>query len=212
MESYSIDKIAEDVRIALDRNRSSDALAEIGDIDTLTIDEIIKSKIVEGVKRVHSTAPIHLLDAYDQSFGDNISWGDKGNGKVALPNDFMRFICFKMNDWVRPVYHCMTTDDVEYEKQSSRFKGIRGTAQNPKCFISVNTEGRVLEFYSSKDATARIEVANYIPYPKIEDKKIMVSAKCYDAVIYTIAALVLLTFGDAERSNVFNELSKSALI
>ena len=34
----------------------------------------------------------------------------------------------------------------------------------------------------------------------------------YDAVIYTIASLVLITFGDMEKSAVLNELVKSSLI
>lgn len=209
MTVYRIENIAKDVRIALDRNGSSDALADIGDVDTLTIDEIIISKIIEGVKHVHSTAPAYLIDGAT-SFADNVNWGDKESGWIPLPNDFMRFVSFKMDDWSRPVYSCSTTDDIEYEKQSSRFKGLRGTSQKPLCFI--RPEGRALEFYSSKSTDAEVEMATYLPYPQIESDSVKICSRCYNAVIYTIAALVLMTFGDAEKSNVFNELAKSSLI
>lgn len=213
MTVYRIENIAKDVRIALDRNGSSDALTDIGDVDTLTIDEIIISKIIEGIKHVHSTAPAYLLDG-GHSFADSIYWKENECGWILLPEDFMRFVSFKMSDWSRTVFNCLSTDDIEYEKQSSRFKGLRGTAQNPKCFISVRPEGRILEFYSCKSNDAKISIANYLPYPEIDPlmKSVEICKRCYDAVIYTIAALVLMTFGDAEKSNVFNELAKSSLI
>lgn len=212
MEPYIIENIAKDVRIALDRNGSSAALADIGDVDTLTIDEIIISKIIEGIKHVHSTAPAYLIDGAISFAGTVINWGDKESGWILLPNDFMRFVSFKMDDWSRPVYSCSTTDDIEYEKQSSRFKGLRGTSQKPLCFIAIRPEGRALEFYSSKSTDAEVEMATYLPYPQIESDSVKICSRCYNAVIYTIAALVLMTFGDAEKSNVFNELAKSSLI
>lgn len=211
MTVYRIENIAKDVRIALDRNGSSAALADIGDVDTLTIDEIIISKIIEGIKHVHSAAPAYLLDGAT-SFAGTVNWEDKECGWILLPNDFMRFVSFKMDDWSRPVYSCSTTDDIEYEKQSSRFKGLRGTSQKPLCFIAIRPGGRALEFYSSKSTNAEVEMATYLPYPQIESDSVKICSRCYDAVIYTIAALVLMTFGDVEKSNVFNELAKSSLI
>lgn len=223
MAVYQLELIAQDVRVALDRNASSATLREIKDLDTLTVDEIIKSKVVEAVKRVHSIAPVHLLDG-GYHFGKDeykdvdiaVYWNDDDScsGYVVLPDDFMRFVVFKMSDWARAVFACLTTDDVEYEKQSSPFKGVRGTAQNPKCFISVRAGGsRILEFYSCKSEDAWVVQAGYLPYPKVDNNQgIVICSKCYDAVVYTVAALVVTTFGDIEKSNIFNELAKSTLI
>jgi hypothetical protein len=69
MNVYRLEEIAKDVRIAIDRNSNSNALVEIGDVDTLALDDIIMSKVVEAVRRVHSDAPVHLLDG-GYSFGD----------------------------------------------------------------------------------------------------------------------------------------------
>ena len=63
MAVYQKNKIQEDVRTALDQNMNSDTLKIIGDVDTLALDDIIASKILEAVKRVHSSAPSYLLDA-----------------------------------------------------------------------------------------------------------------------------------------------------
>lgn len=212
MTVYKLDDIAKDVRIALDQNMVSNALTEIGDVDTLSVDEIIKSKICEAVKRIHSEAPPYLLDG-GYNFGDAVYWKDQECGWVLLPEDFMRFVVFEMDDWDRAVFYPISTDDAEYSLQSSQFKGIRGTAQRPVCAISIRPEGRVLEFFSCKSENAMVSRAVYLPYPKVDcHGAIEICQRCYEAVVYTIASLTSATFGDKDKTSLFSELAKSALI
>lgn len=208
---FQIDKIMQDVRICLDQNMESDALIESGDIDTLALDEIIKSKILEAVQRVHMDAPNYLLEG-GHNFGDAVYWRELESGWVLLPKDFLRLVVFEMDDWEQAVYQAISTDDPEYEKQRSRFKGIRGTAQRPVCAIAIRPEGRVLEFYSCKSKNAQVSRAMYIPYPKIdEDNGVDISERCYNAVIYTAAGLTLLTCGEVEKGNAVSELAQTFL-
>lgn len=208
---FQIDKIMQDVRICLDQNMESDALIESGDIDTLALDEIIKSKILEAVQRVHMDAPNYLLEG-GHNFGDAVYWRELESGWVLLPPDFMRLVVFEMDDWEQAVYQAISTDDPEYEKQRSWFKGIRGTAQRPVCAIAIRPEGRVLEFYSCKSKNAQVSRAMYIPYPKIdEDGGVDISERCYNAVIYTAAGLTLLTCGETEKGNSVSELAQTFL-
>lgn len=208
---FQLDKIMQDVRICLDQNMESDALIESGDIDTLALDDIIRSKILEAVQRVHMDAPNYLLEG-GHNFGDAVYWGELESGWVLLPLDFMRLVVFEMDDWEQAVYQAISTDDPEYEKQRSRFKGIRGTAQRPVCAIAIRPEGRVLEFYSCKSEAAHVSRAMYIPYPKIdEDNGVDISEHCYDAVIYIAAGLVLLTCGETEKGNAVSELAQTFL-
>lgn len=208
---FQIDKIMQDVRICLDQNMESDALIESGDIDTLALDEIIKSKILEAIQRVHRDAPNYLLEG-GHNFGDAVYWRELESGWVLLPKDFLRLVVFEMDDWEQAVYQAIGTDDPEYEKQRSRFKGIRGTAQRPVCAIAIRPEGRVLEFYSCKSKNAQVSRAIYIPYPKIdEDGGVDISERCYNAVIYTAAGLTLLTCGEVEKGNAVSELAQTFL-
>ena len=208
---FQIDKIMQDVRICLDQNMESDALIESGDIDTLALDEIIKSKILEAVQRVHMDAPNYLLEG-GHNFGDAVYWRELESGWVLLPPDFMRLVVFEMDDWEQAVYQAISTDDPEYEKQRSRFKGIRGTAQRPVCAIAIRPEGRVLEFYSCKSEDAQVSRAMYIPYPKIdEDNGVDICERCYNAVVYTAAGLTLLTCGEVEKGNAVSELAQTFL-
>lgn len=208
---YQLDKIMEDVRICIDQNMGSDALVESGDIDTLALDEIIKSKILEAVQRVHIEAPNYLLEG-GHNFGDAVYWREMESGWVLLPQDFMRLVVFEMDDWEQAVYQAISTDDPEYEKQRSRIKGIRGTAQKPVCAIAMRPEGRVLEFYSCKTTDAQVSRAIYIPYPMIdEDNGVDVCERCYNAVVYTAAGLTLMTCGETDKANAVSELAQTFL-
>ena len=208
---YQLDKIMQDVRICLDQNMTSDALLESGDIDTLALDDIIRSKILEAVQRVHMDAPNYLLEG-GHNLGDAVYWRELESGWVLLPQDFMRLVVFEMDDWEQAVYQAISTDDPEYEKQRSRFKGIRGTAQRPVCAIAIRPEGRVLEFYSCKSKDAQVSRAMYIPYPKIdEDNGVDICERCYNSVVYTAAGLTLLTCGEVEKGNAVSELAQTFL-
>ena len=208
---YNIDKIMEDVRVCIDQNMTSEALVESGDIDTLALDEIIKSKILEAIQRVHMEAPPYLLEN-GHNFGDAVYWKEMESGWVLLPSDFMRLVVFEMDDWERAVYTAISVDDPDYEKQRSRIKGIRGTAQKPVCVLALRPEGKVLEFYSCKSTDAQVSRAMYIPYPVIDDDGgVDVSERCYNAVVYTAAGLTLMTCGEANQATALSDLAKTFL-
>lgn len=208
---YNIHDVMRDVRVCLDQNMTSEQLLQDDDVDTLSLDEIVKSKIVEAVTRVHTDAPTYLLEN-GHDFGDAVFWGDQESGWVILPQDFMRLIVFEMSDWEQAVFTAISTGDPEYEMQRQRVKALRGTAQRPVCAIAVRPEGRVLEFYSCRSENAYTRRAQYLPYPKIdEDGGIDICERCYTAVVYAAASLVLLTLGESEKSTALSEVSKSAL-
>lgn len=215
---YTIDRIVEDVRVCLDQNKTSDALFADGDEESLNLEEVIKSKILEAVERVHVEAPYHLLEQGHNLVEDenSVYWGDLESGWVLLPDDFLRLVVFEMSDWERPVYSLTTPDSPLYAKQRSRIKGIRGTSQRPVCVLGVRPEGKVLEFYSCKSEEAVVSRAVYIPYPVIEmegsgSDGVDISERCYLAVVYTVGALTLTTCGEVERANTFFDTAKTIL-
>lgn len=214
----TIGRITEDVRVCLDQNRTSDALFADGDEESLKLDEVIRSKILEAVDLVHIEAPYHLLEQ-GHSFDDgnaSVYWGDQESGWVLLPDDFLRLVVFEMDDWERPVYSAITPDSPEYAKCRSRVKAIRGTAQRPVCALGVRPEGKVLEFYSCKSEDAQVTRAVYIPHASIENEGtdyegVDISERCYNAVVYTIAGLTLTTEGETEQANKLLEMAKTHL-
>ena len=208
---YNIETVSEDVRIAIDENKTSEQLLGDEDIDTLSLNEIIRSKIEEAVRRVETTAPTFLLEE-GHTFGDSVFWEDGNSGWTLLPDDFMRLIAFRMSDWERTCYNAISVDDPIYDLQSSRYKGVRGNVQKPVCAVVNRAEGKALEFYSCNSEEAYVKRATYLPYPEIDDEDgIDISERCYTAVVYTTAALVLTAYGANDRAEQLNALAKSIM-
>lgn len=208
---YQLADIVRDVKVVLDENMSSEELLALEDIETLSMEDIIESKVVEAVRRVESVAPINMLES-GHNLIDSLFWNGDGSGFVVLPDDFMRLMAFKMSDWERVVTDAITVDDPMYAKQSSRYKGIRGNKQKPVCAIVNRPEGRVLEFYSCDNESATMEMGVYRPYPKIDEYKgVEISERCYMAVVYVIGALTLMTYGATDKATGLMELSKSIM-
>lgn len=212
---FEVEQIIKEVRVALDRNNDSAPLIATDDIDTLTLDEIIESKIAEATRIVEVNAPTFLLEG-GKDFANSVDWlGEvgKSSGRIHLPDDFLRLVSFKMSDWVRAVSVVITDDHPLYEMQSSRYPGIRGCPQDPIVAIVTQPIGQVLEFYSCDGGEdVYIQRARYIPIPKIEDGHIDICEKLRPAVVHYTAALVAQIIGQADLAtsliNISNELQK----
>lgn len=208
---YNVEKIMRDAKICMDQNMQSGALLSEGDIDTLTLDDIIRSKIPEAVDSIHKTAPAWLLEEGHRLTGP-IHWEDSESGWIVLPHDFMRLVCFEMSDWERPVYAAIAPGTAEYALQRQRIKALRGTAQKPVVAICNRPFGKVLEFYSCKSEEAYVRQGGYMPYSQVDkDGGIDISERCYRAVVYAVAALALLSIGEGEQSQAMTQLSQSSM-
>lgn len=51
---YEVSELKREIRIALDQNMTSSQLLATGDIDTLSLEEIIESKIVDAARIVEN--------------------------------------------------------------------------------------------------------------------------------------------------------------
>lgn len=210
---YSVSELKEDIRIVLDQNMTSEQLFQTGDIDTLSLEEIIESKIVDAARLVEGTAPLHLLDG-GKHFGDSVDWDSAhgyGSGRILLPDDFMRLVSFMMSDWDYPVSVAITEDDPEYAMQRSRYPGIKGNPQRPVVAITTQPAGQVLEFYScTAGDSVYVRRAQYLPIPAIVDGSIDLCEKLRRAIVYRAANLVASVIGQTDVAaallNTCNEL------
>ncbi len=209
---YEVSDIKRDIRAILDENMNSSAITSLGESGTLSVDDLIESKLEDGARSVELEAPLYLLDT-GKSFGDSIAWESHegiGRGVITLPDDFMRLVSFQMSDWRRSVTSVIYETDALYQAQQSRYAGVRGCPQKPVVAIVQTPVGLSLEFYScSGGAGVGIKKARYLPYPKIEAGKIQICEKLKRSVEYYTAALVAMTLGDMELSENLNKISKS---
>ena len=212
---YAVSDIKRDVRIAIDQNMTSTALSALGDVDTLSLEEIIESKIETAARMVETSASHLLLDG-GEPFADSIEWDSEqgnGSGHIILPPDFMRLVSFKMSDWSMPVFEAISAEDPLYARQKSRYPGVRGCPQRPVVAIVQWPDGLVLEFYScTAGSTVDVESDCYLPYPKIVNGEIDLCMRLRDAVVYYTAYLTALSVGDEKLAgimlNISNELMK----
>lgn len=211
---YRAKDMVEDVKVAIDENRNNEALLAEADIDTLSLDDIIYSKLATAARLVEMEAPLIMLESGHNFVEDNSKdffIGEDGKGFIVLPNDFMRLICFRMSDWERTVYEAITENHPSYKLQSSKWKGVCGTKEKPVVAIVRRSEGKVLEFYSSEDNKAKVEQAAYLPYPHIDESGgIDISQDCYVSSVFRAASLALGSLGD-QLSGTMLEISKGLL-
>lgn len=215
MALYSVQNIVKDVLILLDENNISGALLTDEATFSLSIRDIIEGRIEDAVKQVVARAPMHALKSGSYiEFGEDkaICWREDNSGWMLLPDDFLRLIVFQMSDWDRAVYEPISTLDEDYEMQFCKYAGVRGNVHNPVVAIDFRPEGHVLEFFSCSNQDAYVTRACYVGVPKIEDGTIDIPPKCYQSVVYTIAALVCIAMGNAQQGSAFNELSKSSMV
>ena len=213
MTQYLVSDVAKDVRIAMDSNNSSSALISVNDVDTLTLDEIIKSKIEEAAYIITRDAPIYLLET-GQNFTDSYvsqTSGTKNWGYTSLPADFLRLVCFQMADWVKPASIIIDEHSPLYAQQKSPFAGIGGNPHEPVVAITQWPIGLVLEFFSCGSTNTAITKAQCARIPKIEADYIQISPKLYKAIIYYTAFLTSATVGDTEEAKNLMDISLSMI-
>ena len=200
---YNVPDIVKDVRVVLDRNMSSSALAALGDIDTLSLDEIVKSKIIDSVRTVEMEAPLVRLGP-GIPFGESIAWDTQegiGSGYVLLPPDFLRLIAFQMTDWKRAVYEAITPADPKYQLQHSQFPGIKGNPEKPVVALVNKPTGMALEFFSCMGGQGTaIAIASYMPEPRIIEEKIHIPHLLKEAAVYHAAYLTAVTMEETEQA------------
>lgn len=211
---YQVEDIVRQVRVVLDQNMTSDTLVALGDVDTLSLEEIISTQLLTAIRSVVLEAPIQLLGE-GVPFGESIHWEQSygiGPGYIHLPDDFLRLVVFQMSDWSKAVYEAITPASPKYAVQRSRFPGVRGCPQKPVVAVVNKPIGMVLEFYScTGGSNVTITQANYIPLPSAQAGRVHMPEKLKDAIVYYTASLVALSIQQTELSEKLLAVSQSLI-
>lgn len=217
MGYYSIDRMIGEVRVLLDVNAKGGTLIGSVSPSTLSLNELIRSRLGAAIEWAVREAPYHKLGS-GKSFRGSIAWDGQvvgvGSGRIVLPSDFARLVCYQMSDWVRPATTPISDDDPRYSLQVSRYPGIKGNPESPVVAILNEPIGLVLQFFSC-EAGERVFIkkANYISVPKVlpQDHQVELPDKLYEAVLYRVAYLVCITLGEHERGAYYLNISKEYL-
>lgn len=200
---YLVSKLISDIRTILDLNPETERMSVTGDVDTLSINDIIRSRIEPAARYMMLNAPVRYLEKGEQ-LPTSVSWLNYNYpvGLILLPNDFLRLITFKMSDWAKSVTDVILEDDPLYLRQSSPFAGIRGNAQRPVVALVNTSKGPALEFYGCETKDTKFSIARYAPIPKISNDKIDIPMRLESPITYYAAHLVAVTLGMQEIAPV----------
>ncbi|MCH5242960.1 MAG: hypothetical protein J1F67_11195 [Muribaculaceae bacterium] len=103
-----------------------------------------------------------LTDA--KRLAPEVSIGPDGVGTLRLPDDFLRLVYVKMNDWSRPVTSVTPFSDPSVSLQYSPWNGVRGTPQRPVAVMDA-ASGSLKLFTCGKGSA--LESFLYVPKPVI---------------------------------------------
>lgn len=220
----------------LDQNQTSEAMSDFGDIDTSDLDDVIRSKIEDAATLIVSSAPIHklgsgsTLDTEKIQYEKVISTTLVFNAIIPLPQDYLRLLYVKFDDWNKAVSNGITTEDPEYALQRSRFFGVRGNPERPVVALAPLTidiegfsgNGKCLECYSTYDDTIK-PTAKYIKKPAIYKKTdseqtdgeettteelIDIPEELYRSVVYATGYLTATAFGSETQATMLLSVAK----
>lgn len=218
---YAESTIIKDVRVAIDENTTITSLTgpdgTTFDTDTLEMEEIIKSKIADGVNAVRKAAPLSMLDLSRKASGTDwpITWIDEEKciGEVAVPEDYLKLAMFKMSDWAHAVTTPVQADSAMYHQQFSEWKGVRGNPSRPNIAIVTDmaTGESVIQFFSCDSTAATAELTYVKRCDEADNGNYDIETPIYRAAVLKTAALVAATYGNGDLMNLLNTLVQENL-
>lgn len=186
MASYRVEDLVLEVKVLLDRNRTSTALINDADVETLQQDALIEPRIQEAVRLIEQYAPVSML-----SDAETVSCN---SDTYTFTMPILRVLGVRGTEWKRSA-RMITPDDEEYSYQHSAY-GVKGNNERPFCAIIEDGGYVMLEFIPSTNVTI-----SYLPIPTVNDGSIAICEACKDAVVYAAASLVSNAMGDVSGYN-----------
>lgn len=202
MKTLSIADIVQKVRAKYDEIALNES-GMIGEADDSDFDVIVKSCISDAYRFVVNSADLSMLEG-KQLTGGNMTIDSNLVGHVALPDDFLRGLTFRLSSWQSSASDIITEDTPEYRMQSDPY--ACGTYQHPVAAIVHTSSGRELELYKAKASNDTLKSFVYMPAWDSSSESVDIPDQVADAFIYYVAGLTATTF----REDVANDFFKVA--
>ena len=199
-ESVLIDK----VRALLNEVQSENSVSLITD-DTLQLDRYITELLPEAVLFVQMNKKSGVVNG--KSYADfNFSICNGGYGVITLPEDYVRLVALKLDNWQHPCYNTSQPGSLADVAQTNRY--TRAGRCSPVCVEVTSDEGVILNVYPvEEDSTPVVE---YLLYEARYDGNKGLASKSdflLQAVAYQCAGLVCNVFEKYDAANAFMGLA-----
>ena len=209
-----VEELIKKVRITMDENSSSSRLAEIKDIDSLQLDELIRESIVAGVKYIHSNADVTELtedvteDASTSSVEEEMIGSEKYIQYIDCPSNFHVLSSIKMSRWKKPVRILSSLNNVTEDMELCSYYGIGSDQESPAVYLTERNGNRVFMACSCDEEGSSLETFRYLPIPSIKEGNIKIIKGREDDCAYAIAYNVFMSLGDTNMASAMAEKIK----
>lgn len=214
--SANIADIISRVKICMDEISGNDAEFDIGEDDSQR-DTIIKSKIIDALRFIYANADLSVLEP-SETDTENITVAE-GVGTYQLPDNYIRLVSVKARGWSRALggNDIILWDDPAYAMLKDEY--CTGTNDRPKVALVIGIDGKKhLELYPCpikgdddeevESAQAGDAIISILTEPTLtneegeEAESITYPQMCEGAMIYYIAGLTYVTYGDEARARM----------
>lgn len=182
-------------------------LQQITMADESPIDTIIESLLDESALEILLKAPFHRLPVTSATPTITPDPNDRTVGTIAVPDDFLRLVSFKMDDWQRSVTELAVKGDPISRRQAN--KHIRGGISRPVGVLSKNSSGVVIEYYSTFSETHSLSEFLYIQKTSAEN---ITDNQMIEAMTWVCAGKVLSIIGNADDAKNAYDNAQSLMI
>ena len=167
------------------------------DIPAFNVEEFLDQAARIIIQIVPTRALGRLVTDYTYSSAFAFLGINKGVGKFILPDNFVRLISFKAEDWSSVVTEALDDTYPRYKQQGNPI--LRGTPHRPMVFIT--NGGKHLEYYTTKavaeGASKGLEQFFAVCFDGVDDNY---PTKLEDITAWKTAELVLSTMGDTSAA------------
>lgn len=196
------------VKTKIDEISTSDTpLQAITMADEKPIDTIIESLLDESALEILLKAPFHRLDIASATPTITQDKTDTTTGKITAPEDFLRLVSFRMDDWERSVTELSIKGDAISRRQSNKY--IRGGQSRPVGVLSKSDKGIEIEYYSTKSTSHKLSEFLYIKKTSAEN---ITDTQMIEAMTWICAGRALLIVGNADDAKNAYDNAQSLMI
>lgn len=213
MTEYELTDLVKRVKNVIDQNMESDGMEAFGDVDTLSLEQVIEENILPAAQLIEMNASSEMIGECENITGNLDTYSSLFTGKykckgIKLPSDFMRFVAFRLSDWRKVVTEAIDESHPMYAMQRSTVEAVRGNPQKPVVVIVHSDSGLTLEAYTSVIGSS-IALAKYIPKPSVNNGRVKLCPLLVDAIVYAAAYLVANSYNAITQAQVFLNTAKN---
>lgn len=203
------------VRRAIDELVTAEDIGHLVEPDAIDLHRLVEGFIVEAAVKVHSLAPTLSIDGVEAVKGEDYSIEIKdGVVTIAMLTPTARILSVKCSDSDYVLSDLIPENSAEGRKQLNKY--VRGTYDDPRLVLLKKWNGEHLpkmKYYTTtiEDAEKLSFDIEFLPYPTLVEGVVEIASRLEYAVLNYIVAMVLDSFRETERAELFRVKAKEYL-